>query len=69
MSLPEYAVHCGPDWSCANDTESFCVVPLGEYTVADTISSELGSDAASRGLPAECARARTRASTRTAAPG
>jgi hypothetical protein len=43
MSVPEYVVHFGFDWSCASDTESFCVDPFGEYTVADTTSSELGS--------------------------
>jgi hypothetical protein len=43
MSLPEYGVHVEFDWSCASETESFCVVPLGEYTVADTTWSELGS--------------------------
>jgi hypothetical protein len=44
MSVPEYGVHLGFDWSSASETESFCNVdPLGEYTVADTTWSELGS--------------------------
>jgi hypothetical protein len=43
MSVPEYGVHLGLDWSCANETESFCVDPFGENKVADTTWSELES--------------------------
>lgn len=36
-------MHLEPDWSCASETESFCVDPFGEYTVAETTWSELES--------------------------